>query len=245
MHKYKILIEYDGTGFAGWQKQNHMPSIQEEIEKAIFKFTHERVGAYGSGRTDAGVHALGQVAHFDLIKQYPERTIVNAMNYHLRPNKIVLLDCKKVKTEFHARFSAKKRTYKYLILNRIVPPTIEINKVWHIKEPLNIHQMQSAAKLFEGQHDFTSLRMSQCQAKSYLKTIDYIKFFSKKDHITIRITARSFIHKMVRNIVGMLRMIGNQKWTEEKIIFLLNAKDPAPQKMIAPAFGLYLEKIDF
>ena len=245
MQKYKILIEYDGTSFAGWQKQKHMPSIQEEIEKAIFKFTHEKVEIYGSGRTDAGVHALGQVAHFNLTKQYPEYTLISATNYHLPSNKIVILDCKPVTEDFHARFSAQKRTYKYLILNRIAPPTVEINKVWHIKEPLNIDQMQSAAKLFEGMHDFTSLKTPQCQAKSYLKTIDNIEISSKEDHITIRIAARSFIHKMVRNIVGMLCMIGNKKWTEKKIISFLNAKDPTQQKMIAPPFGLYLEKINF
>ena len=245
MHRYKIIIEYDGTNFSGWQKQKNASSIQEEIEKAIFKFTHEKIEIYGAGRTDAGVHALGQVAHFNLTREHEEHIIINATNYHLHPKKIVLLNCQKVNDKFHARFSAKQKTYKYLILNRIPRPTIEVNKVWHLKENLDIHKMQHAAKLFEGSHDFTSLKTSQCQAKSYLRTIDAIIIAKQNDHIIIKIAARSFVHKMVRNIVGILRMIGNNKWSEEKIAFLLNLKKPYAHKVTAPAHGLYLEKVDF
>jgi tRNA pseudouridine38-40 synthase len=245
MPRYKVLIEYDGTNFAGWQRQKNSPSVQDEIDKAIFKFTHEEVLVYGSGRTDAGVHALGQVAHFDLIKPCPAHTIIRATNYHLRPHKIVLLGCEAVDEAFHARFSAKQRAYKYIILNRGSAPTIAANRVWHVKEPLEIALMQKAAQLFEGMHDFTSLKTADCQAKSYLRTIDYIKISKQQDYITIEIAARSFIHNMVRNIVGMLRMIGNQDWTNENIVSLLEAKDPTSQKVTAPACGLYLEKIEF
>ena len=245
MPRYKILIEYDGTNFAGWQKQKNAPSIQEEIDKAILKFTHEKVEIYGSGRTDAGVHAIEQVAHFDLTKKIPEHTIVSATNYHIRPHKIAIINCEQVHQEFHARFSAKQRIYKYIILNRNAPATIEANKVWHVKEPLNVSLMLSTIKLFEGTHDFTSLKTSSCQAKSYIKTIDHIKILKDENYITITIAARSFIHNMVRNIVGILRMIGNGKWTEERVMLLLNAKDPASQKITAPACGLYLEKIIF
>jgi tRNA pseudouridine38-40 synthase len=245
MPRYKILIEYDGTNFAGWQKQKNAISIQEEIDKAIFKFAHEKTEIYGSGRTDAGVHAFGQVAHFDLTKKIPDHTIVSATNHHIRPHKIVILDCNQVEMEFHARFSAKQRIYKYIILNRISPPTIQKNKVWHVKEPLNISLMLHVTKLFEGKHNFTSLKTSSCQAKSYIRTIDYIRISQDGDYIIIKIAARSFIHNMVRNIVGILRMIGNEKWTEEKVMFFLYAKNPTSQKITAPACGLYLEKISF
>jgi len=245
MPRYKLIIEYDGTDFAGWQKQKTAPSIQEEIEKAIFKFTQEQVKVYGSGRTDAGVHAFGQVAHVDLIKSRPENVIINATNYHLRPHRIALLDCEEVEPEFHARFSAKQRLYKYLILNRATPPTIEAYRVWHVKMPLDIDLMAQATKAFEGLHDFTSLKTSQCQAKSYLKTIDYIKISRDSEHISVEIAARSFVHNMVRNIVGMLSMVGHKKWTEQKITSLLEARAPTSQKVTAPACGLYLEKIIF
>jgi tRNA pseudouridine38-40 synthase len=245
MPRYKILIEYDGTNFSGWQIQGHAVSIQGEINKAIFQFSGEEVEVYGSGRTDAGVHAIGQVAHFDLVKEWQDHTIINATNYHLRPNRIVLLDCKQVPEEFHARFSATQRTYKYIILNRPARPSFETNRVWHVREPLDTALMESAAKLFEGMHDFTSLKTRICQAKSYLKTIDYIKISKDGVHIEITITARSFIHNMVRNIVGMLAMIGTKKWTEKNITSLLDAKAPTSQKLTAPAHGLYLERIDF
>jgi tRNA pseudouridine38-40 synthase len=245
MPRYKILIEYDGTNFSGWQKQPHAPSIQEELDKALFKFTNEKVEVYGSGRTDAGVHALGQVAHFDLAKPWPEHTIIRATNYHLQPHKIAVLTCEEVSPDFHARFSAKQRAYKYIILNRISPPTIEATKVWQVKEPLNIPLMQQAAKLFEGTHDFTCIKTSSCQAKSYIRTIDYIKISKLDDHITIEIAAPSFIHNMVRNIVGALRQIGNQSWTEAHITALLSSTSPSPHKLTAPPFGLYLERIQF
>lgn len=245
MPRYKILIEYDGTGFCGWQKQSNGVSIQVAIEDAILKFTEEKVEIFGASRTDAGVHARGQVAHFDLAKNFPEKTIVAAINYHLRPNKISIIECKKVGQDFHARFSAKRKLYEYTILNRLSPPTIDREYAWYVRPKLNIAAMRGAANLIQGQHDFIGLQTSECQSKSTVRTIESIIITKKGDKILIKISAQSFIHKMVRNIVGALKMVGTEHWNAEKVKATLNATKPIEHKLTAPAKGLCLMKISY
>jgi tRNA pseudouridine38-40 synthase len=245
MPRYKITVEYDGTSYAGWQKQKQQPSIQGEIERALSEFLQEKVEIYGSGRTDSGVHALGQVAHFDLPKEYSEDTIIKAVNFYLKSQPISILSCEQVNLEFHARFSAKKRYYCYHIINRLSPLTVDLNRAWHIIERLDIQQMQKAAEMLEGTHDFSSFRTSLCQAKSPIKILDYIKITCKKDKITFEIRAQSFLHNMVRNIIGVLRMVGNGKWSLADLQKHLDAKDTSIRKPTAPAHGLYLWKVDF
>jgi tRNA pseudouridine38-40 synthase len=244
--RYKLLIEYDGSDFAGWQRQDGVVTVQSILENAIYKFSQEKVITHAAGRTDAGVHALGQVVHFDLqSKKFEPYIIKRAINFHLKPNKVAVLDCSLVSEDFHARFSAVKRYYKYIIINRDTPLVIDYGKAWQVKEKLDLELMQEAANLLIGTHDFTSFRAGQCQAKSPVKTIDYIKTSKEADSIIIELAAKSFLHHMVRNIVGTLRLIGNHKWPLERITLALQAKDRAAAGPTAPPCGLYLTKIDY
>lgn len=243
MTRYKITIEYDGTDFSGWQRQHNASSVQEFIEQAIEKFTGQKTVLYCAGRTDAGVHALGQVAHFDLDgDSLQTNTVVNAINYHLRPKPIVILDCKIVTEDFHARFSAKKRFYEYRILNRHSSPALDEKRVWHIKYPLNVDLMQQAASYLIGQHDFSSFRASQCQAHSPIKTIEAIKI-AKSEYIIIEVEAISFLYHMVRNIVGTLVLAGMNKITPGEVKNILDACDRTKAGVTAPAAGLYFKKV--
>ena len=245
MPRYKIIIEYDGTSLAGWQRQEHNPSVQQFIEQAIKKFSSELVIVHGAGRTDAGVHALGQVAHFDLNKNYSIKEVMGAINHHLKPNKIIITNCLEVTSDFHSRFSAKKRYYRYEILNRDSHCIFDINRAWHIREKLSISKMQKAAKILLGEHDFTSFRASKCQAKSAIKTIDQITISKKNDKIIFNLKATSFLHHMVRNIVGSLVLVGMHKWEIEDIKIALAEKDRSKAGPTAPACGLYFLKVDY
>ncbi len=245
MPRYKITIEYDGSNISGWQRQDNASSVQQFIEEAIAKFSQEQVMVHGAGRTDAGVHALGQVAHFDLILDYPIHVVQRAINHFLRPNKIILTDCQCVDSEFHARFSAKKRNYQYVIINRKSPSVLAENRAWHVREDLNIDQLQQAAKLLVGLHDFTSFRASLCQASSPIKTLDEIKVYREGEKVIFTLRARSFLHHMVRNIVGSLVLVGNGKWQVEDISKVLLAKDRRSAGPTAPAHGLYFTKIEY
>ncbi len=243
--KYKITIEYDGTGLTGWQIQNNGPSVQQYIEEAIHQFTKEKVIVHAAGRTDAGVHALGQVAHFELNKDYEPCAVQRSINHFLQPNKIVIIDCQIAKEDFHARFSAKKRYYKYVILNRSASSVIEENRAWHVRHTLNVRKMQKAAKFLEGNHDFTSFRAIHCQALSPVKTLDEINLYQDEQKIFITLKATSFLHHMVRNIVGSLVMVGLGKWEEEKMKEVLEAKDRCKAGPTAPAHGLYFTKVEY
>lgn len=245
MFRYKITIEYDGTGYAGWQRQDDMVSVQGAIEEALYKFSREKVQITGSGRTDSGVHATGQIAHFDLTKKHGLYSVVNGINFFLKPQRISILSAEIVAEEFNARFSAKKRYYRYFILNRMSPAAIDAKRKWWVKEALNESLMQKAAKLLEGTHDFSSFRTSQCQAKSPIKTMDYIKMSRRGAVIEIELCAESFLHRMVRNIVGCLRMIGNGRWTEQDLLKFMNAQTTDQTRYTAPPHGLFLEKIDY
>ncbi|MEQ9115297.1 MAG: tRNA pseudouridine(38-40) synthase TruA [Rickettsiales bacterium] len=244
--RYKVTIEYDGTDFSGWQIQNNSPSIQEAIQKAIKAFSMQDVEVFGAGRTDAGVHALGQVAHFDLLDdKYSEHIIKNAINYHLKPKKIVILDCSKVSQAFHARFSAKKRYYEYKILNRDSAPAIDINKVWHISNKLDARKIAQAANCLVGKHDFTSFRASQCQSSSPIKTIDQILIEQMGEVIKIKVSAQSFLHHMVRNIVGTIYNAGLGKIKPDDMLEILDSKDRKKAGITAPACGLYFTKVEY
>ena len=246
MPRYKITIEYDGTNYCGWQKQHHDISICAEIELAIYNFSREKVEVYGSGRTDAGVHAYGQVAHFDLQKdKFSPEKVRLAINFYLKEKKIIIIDCQEVDESFHARFSATKRSYIYKICNRSAPLTFNYNKMLHVYEKLDLNLMQQAADFLIGQHDFTSLRASDCQAKSPIKHINEITITANKEMIEIYVSARSFLYHMVRNIVGSIRYVANGKMSlaEFKENFL--AKDRSKMGPTAHACGLYLFAIDY
>lgn len=245
MQRYKCTVEYDGSGFFGWQRQNHCPSIQQTMEEAIEKFAGHKVDIRTAGRTDAGVHALGQVVHFDLEKDFPCNKVIGATNFHLRPAPIALLDAVEVDNKFNARFSAKKRYYEYRIINRWAPVVIEHKRITHIKEHLDEIAMQEAANLLIGKHDFTSFRDSKCQAKSPVKTLDEVRVVRHGDRITIYVSAPSFLHHMVRNIAGTLKMVGSGRWTVADVQKALDAKDRRAAGPTAPPDGLYLTKVTY
>jgi tRNA pseudouridine38-40 synthase len=246
MTRYKLIIEYDGTNFCGWQRQKDKLSVQEVIETAIKTFSNQQITVHVSGRTDAGVHALGQVMHFDLEgDHFSSYNVMNAMNFYLRPQPIVVLECQEIDTEFHARFSAKERHYKYIILNRVPYPTLKKNRVWHVIKKLDINDMQEAANHLIGKHDFSSFRAKLCQASSPIKTLNQIKISAAKDEITFIISAQSFLHHMVRNIVGTLKLVGEGKITPIEVKTILEAQDRKKAGATAPACGLYLERIDY
>ena len=244
MNKYRLIIEYDGTNYSGWQKQENAPSIQESIEKAITKLTGEIVPIFGAGRTDAGVHAFGQVAHFELNKKYTIDNIRDGLNQYLRPQPIAILEVKKENNDFHARFSANKRTYEYIITNRRAPLTINVNKSWIVFKMLDIDKMFEESKFFLGKHDFESFRSVDCQSKSSIKTIDDINIFKKEENVKIEISAKSFLHSQVRIMVGTLVEISKGK-IKRSIKKIIEDKDRNQAGVTAPACGLYLKKIDY
>ena len=247
--RFAITIEYDGSNFVGWQRQINGLSVQEVLEKALFELTGEKKTIQGAGRTDAGVHALGQVAHFDLKKTMTMDTIRDGLNFHIKKIykkiKVSVLTTKKVTKDFHARFSAKQKTYVYKILDRRPPPAIEKKRVWHIRKKLDDKTIKKAAKILVGRHDFTSFRSTECQAKSPLKTIDSIKISRIGEEIQIWIKARSFLHNQVRIIVGTLVLVGRKKWEEKNIGEALKSKKRAAAGQTAPAEGLYLHSVKY
>lgn len=245
MPRYKLTIEYDGTGLVGWQKQENGPSVQQFLEEAIEALTQERIETVGSGRTDAGVHALGQVVHFDLEKNFEEHNIRDGLNHHLKKNNISVISAEIVDGEFHARFDAKKRKYLYRILPRKSPPALRKGKVWHVYQPIDIQAMEEASKCLIGKHDFTSFRATVCQAKSPVKTLDKIEIEQKDDEIHVTVEARSFLHHMVRNIVGTLVQVGIGKWQPDDVKKALEAKDRSAAGLNAPAEGLYFVEVKY
>jgi tRNA pseudouridine38-40 synthase len=245
MPRYRITIEYDGTSFVGWQRQAEGVSIQGSLETAIRKFSGETVGVRGAGRTDAGVHALGQVAHFDLVKTWEPGRIRDAMNFHLRPHAIAVLSSSQVDDTFDARFSAVKRHYEYRILTRRSPPILKRNHVWWTMRDLDAGAMHEAAQVFIGKHDFTTFRAAQCQAKSPVKTLDVFDVSRQGEEIVCRVSARSFLHHQVRSMVGSLKLVGDGKWTHAELASALDAADREACGPVAPASGLYLVAIDY
>ncbi|MDN5247863.1 MAG: tRNA pseudouridine(38-40) synthase TruA [Wolbachia endosymbiont of Tyrophagus putrescentiae] len=244
--RYKITIEYNGSNFSGWQRQKHsVYSIQEVVEKAIFNFTGEEVTLYCGGRTDAGVHALGQVAHFDICREFEPYRARNAINYHLRSTAVSILNVEVVDDTFHARFSAKKRHYEYRVINRYAPAVLENGYVWQVFKSLDVDIMREAARYLIGKHDLSSFRSKDCQAKDPVKTIDSIEIVQNGNHIYIKISALSFLHNQVRIIVGTLVEFGQNKTDPQEMQKILNQRERSAAGITAPPFGLYLVKIDY
>ncbi len=246
MPRFKITIEYDGTSYAGWQKQSGQISIQETIEEALFKLFNQKIEVIGAGRTDSGVHAIGQVAHFDLDKNLNEFQIMMAINQAIGfKHPISIVDCDIVANDFHSRFDAKMRFYQYKILNRKGKLALDTNRVWHVPRALNLEKMQKASKYLIGQHDFSSFRDGECQAQSPIRTIKNIEINKQDELITIDICAKSFLHHMVRNIVGTLYYAGKNKISVEEVKNILEAKDRGKSGPNAPACGLYFIKVQY
>ena len=243
MTRWRIAVEYDGTGFVGWQRQDNGPSIQQALETAIFRFSGETPRVFGAGRTDAGVHALGQVAHFDLAKPTCADTVADALNAHLRPQPIAVLDAEAVAPGFDARLSARERAYRYRILNRRAPLTTERDRAWLVQTPLDATAMREAAARLIGKHDFSTFRASLCQARSPVKTLDVLEVARDGNEIRIDARARSFLHHQVRNIVGTLRLAGEGKWTADDVSAALEVRDRRRGGPTAPARGLYLTEV--
>ncbi|AGJ99010.1 Pseudouridine synthase [Wolbachia endosymbiont of Drosophila simulans wNo] len=244
--RYKITIEYNGSSFFGWQKQQHSAnSIQETIENAIFNFSGERVSLHCGGRTDAGVHALEQVAHFDMERQFELYRIRNGINYHLKAIPIVVLGAELVDDAFHARFSAKKRYYEYRIINRYAPTALETGYVWQVFNPLDVNIMREAAKHLLGKHNLSSFCSKDCQATNPVRTIDDIDIVQSESHIYIKISAISFLHNQVRIIVGTLVEFGKNRTNPQEMLNILSQCKRNAAGITAPPYGLYLIKIDY
>lgn len=245
MPRYRITIEYDGTPFVGWQVQSAGKSVQGALQDAVRAFSGETVSVRGAGRTDAGVHARGQVAHFDLAKTWDPQRIRDAVNFHLKPAPVVLLDCAAAPSDFDARFSATGRYYLYRILARRAPPALERNRVWWLPIALDVPAMQSAARALVGRHDFTTFRAAGCQAKSPLKTLDRLDVAQDGDEIRVSASARSFLHSQVRSMVGSLKLVGEGRWTPADLASALAACDRSACGPVAPPHGLCLMQVDY
>lgn len=245
MPRYKIIIEYDGTPFSGWQVQTNGPSVQGLLRDAIRGFAREDVLPRGAGRTDAGVHALAQVAHFDLRGDWPAEIVARALNHYMKPQPVSVLSCAIVEPEFDARFSATARHYLYRIITRPGPLALERNRAWHIKHTLNLDAMREAAQVLVGHHDFTTFRAAQCQSKSPEKTLDAFDVEREGEEIRIRASARSFLHHQVRSMTGSLKLVGEGKWTPADMKAALEARNRSACGMVAPSSGLYLTRVDY
>ena len=251
MPRYRITIEYDGTGYVGWQRQDNGPSIQGAIETAILGFSGETVTLKGAGRTDAGVHALGQVGHFDLTRDFPAATVRNAVNAHLAMagERIALLEAEVAPEDFDARFSAIKRHYLYRIVNRAAPLTVEAGRAWRVPprkgDPLDVAAMQVAADHLIGWHDFTTFRSVQCQAKNPVRTLDRLDVTRNGETIEIRASAQSFLHNQIRSLAGSLKLVGEGTWSPCDMKAALDARDRAACGPVAPPDGLYFLSVDY
>ncbi len=245
MPRYKLILEYDGTAYQGWQMQAHAPSIQGVIEDAIRAFAGETVSLRGAGRTDAGVHASGQVAHVDLARDWPPGRVRDAINAHLRPQPIAVLAAEIVAPDFDARFSAVRRAYRYDILNRRAPPALLQRRAWHVMRPLDADAMHRAAQALVGRHDFTTFRNAECQAKSPLRTLEAIRVRRDGEHVIVETEARAFLHNQVRSMVGCLKRVGEGAWPQTRIAEILAARDRSLCAALAPPHGLTLVRVDY
>jgi len=245
MQRYKIIIEYDGTPFVGWQFQKNGQSVQEVLQKAIFDFSKEKVIVTGAGRTDSGVHALTQTAHFDLKKEMRKKNILLAINQNIENKSVTVLKINKVNKKFHARHDAKKRTYLYLIINRQSPLALQKNKAWHIRKNLDVSSMKVGAKILLGTHNFSTYRAASCGAKSPIRTMEKILIKKNKDKITLQFTSRSFLQQQVRSMVGCIKYLGEGKWNLNDFKYSFKSKNRSKCAPPAPACGLYLKKISY
>lgn len=238
MTRFKLTVEYDGTGFHGWQRQAEALSVQQVLEDAIFKFCGEKAVLHVAGRTDTGVHARGNVAHVDLEKETTADTVRDAVNFHVRPHRVAVVAVEVVPDDFHARYSALGRRYRYTVINRRAPLTLMVDQAWHVFRPLDVAAMQAAADLLIGQHDFSTFRAHGCQSNSPIKTLDRLNIQKYDDVITFDVAARSFLYHQVRNMVGTLSMVGTGQWSLEQFRTAFAAHDRRAGGPTAPAQGL-------
>jgi tRNA pseudouridine38-40 synthase len=243
MNRWKLTVEYDGSDFVGWQRQDNGPSVQQSLEEAVERLAGETVRVHGAGRTDAGVHALGQVAHFDLEKDLSERAIRDGLNHHMRPAAITVLKAEPVPQSFHARVSAMERGYVYRIINRRTPLALDRGRAWQTGRPLDTETMNEAARVLIGKHDFTTFRASMCQANSPVRTLDVLTVVRIGDEIRITARARSFLHHQIRNITGTLVQVGEGRWSVDRVREALEARDRSKGGPTAPPDGLYFTDV--
>ena len=244
MYNYKIIVEYDGTNFVGWQQQENGQSIQAVLQDAAFKLSGEKIIIFGAGRTDAGVHAYGQVASFTINKKIETDVIRDGLNQHLRPHPISVQKAELVDSKFHARFSAIKRWYEYKIINRRPPLTIDANRAWCVYKKINVEKIKTESSSFLGRHDLNAFRSAHCQSKSSIKTIEDIHIKHEGEKIIFNVCAKSFLHSQVRIMVGTLVDIAKGN-INKTIIDIINSKNREIAGQTAPAHGLYLKKIDY
>jgi len=245
MPRYRLTIEYDGGPFCGFQMQANGPSVQAALVRAVEGFCGEKVVIHAAGRTDTGVHATGQVVHFDLEKSWPERTVRDAMNFHLRPDPVGVIEVRLADEDFHARFSAKGRRYLYRILNRWTPAVLERGRVWVVRKPLDAEAMHEAAQALVGLHDFTTFRDAACQSKSPIKTLDVVCVRREGEEVRLVFEARSFLHRQVRSMTGSIVEVGQGRWSAEELKAALEAKSRQACGQVAPADGLYLTGVEY
>ncbi len=245
MTRWRLTIEFDGTPFMGWQRQDHGPSVQQALEKAAERMTGEKVAFTAAGRTDAGVHALAMSAHVDLEKRLTAHRLREGLNALLRPHPVAVLAADEVAGDWHARFSCTGRRYRYRILNRRAPPALDVNRVWHIAQELDVAAMQEGAAHLVGRHDFTTFRSAHCQSDSPLKTLDRLEVEAAGNEVRIHAAARSFLHHQVRSMVGCLALVGRGQWPPENMKKALEAKDRAALGLNAPPHGLYFVEASY
>jgi tRNA pseudouridine38-40 synthase len=243
--RYKLTIEYDGQPFAGWQVQAEQTTVQGVLMAAVEALSGERAPIQGAGRTDAGVHARGQVAHVDLAKDWDTDTVRDALNAHLRPHPVAVLSAEKVSADFNARTSAVKRHYLYRIVNRRPDLTLDAGRAWRVPRLLDAQAMHAAAQRLVGKHDFTTFRSTECQAKSPVKTLDQFDVVRAGEEVSVMTSARSFLHNQVRSMVGSLVMVGEGKWSADDLARALEARDRTACGQVAPPDGLYLMRVDY
>ncbi len=245
MQRYKLTIAYDGTNYCGWQRQLDHVSVQEVLERAFKLFCGEDVTIIAAGRTDAGVHASGQVTHVDLSKAWRDDVVRDAVNQYLVNERVAILKAEKVDEVFHARFSATSRHYVYKMLNRRAPPVFERGLVWHLKRKVNVAAMDAAAKFLVGRHDFSTFRDAECQAESPIRNLDRFDVIADGEMVYFHLSARAFLHRQVRSMVGSLEHVGSGKWTAADLVKALEAKDRAACGAVAPSDGLYLDRVEY
>jgi tRNA pseudouridine38-40 synthase len=245
MPRYKLIIEYDGRPFCGWQRQAGDLSVQQVLEEAIARFSGETISIQAAGRTDAGVHATGQVISFDLTREWDPFKIREAMNFHTKPHPVAVVNAERAAEDFEARFSATARHYEYRILNRRARPALDEGHVWHVPVLLDADRMHEAAQLILGKHDFTTFRASECQAKSPIRTLERLDVMRHGETILVIARARSFLHSQVRSMVGSLKLVGEGRWTPRDFRAALDAAERARCGPLAPPDGLYLTAVDY
>lgn len=245
MARYKLILEYDGTNFVGWQRQENGLSVQEVLEQAAKAFCGEDIAAFAAGRTDAGVHALAMTAHMDIEKETRADKVKDAVNQHMRPHPIAILSAEEVSDDFHARFSCVRRAYEYRIVNRRAPLALDMGRAWRVPQKLDADTMHEAAQCLVGKHDFTTFRAAACQSDSPVKTLDEISVSRMGEDIFIRCAARSFLHHQVRSMTGSLVEVGKGKWRVKEMKAALDAADRTRCGQVAPAEGLYFVRAEY